>query len=176
MPIRSRATAAQTQALPAPANTIITAAAIDVAAVKRAVEMVRSRKQTDASEVKKNISDPAAKKLVEWVILRSDDSGADFSRYAAFITANPQWPSIVTLAPQGRSRRFPGARRPTRRCRPISPSTRRSRPRDASHCARALLAAGNRKDAEALVREAWRYDGFSQDVENRVIEAVRRMS
>ena len=59
--------------------------------------MVRNRKQTDASEVKKNISDPAAKKLVEWVILRSDDSGADFARYVAFITANPSWPSIVTL-------------------------------------------------------------------------------
>ena len=78
-------------------------------AVKRAIEMVRSRKQTDASEVKKNISDPAAKKLVEWVILRSDDSGADFARYAAFIAANPNWPSIVTLAAQGRGRRLPGA-------------------------------------------------------------------
>ena len=91
------ASTGQSQALPAPANTIVTAAAIDVSAVKRAIEMVRSRKQTDASEVKKNISDPAAKKLVEWVILRSDDSGADFTRYTAFIAANPNWPSIVTL-------------------------------------------------------------------------------
>ena len=96
-PIPCRAAAGQPQALPAPANTIITAAAIDVTAVKRAIEMVRNRKQTDANEVKKNISDPAAKKLVEWVILRSDDSGADFARYAAFIAANPHWPSIVTL-------------------------------------------------------------------------------
>jgi len=87
----------QTQALPAPANTIITTAAIDVSAVKRAVEMVRNRKHSDAGEVKKNISDPVAKKLVEWVILRSDDSGADFARYTAFITANPNWPSIATL-------------------------------------------------------------------------------
>ena len=90
-------TTGQPQAIPAPANTIVTAAAIDVSAVKRAIELVRSRKQADASEIRKNISDPAAKKLVEWVILRSDDSGADFQRYAAFISANPNWPSIVTL-------------------------------------------------------------------------------
>ena len=42
--------------------------------------------------------------------------------------------------------------------------------------ARALLARGDRKDAEALVREAWRYDGFSQDVESRVHRDVRRHS
>ena len=36
--------------------------------------------------------------------------------------------------------------------------------------ARALLASGDRKDAEALVREAWRNDSFSQDVESRVTD------
>ena len=93
----SPAPTGQPSAVPAPANTIITAAAIDVAAVKRAVEMVRNRKQSEANETRKNISDPTAKKLVEWVILRSDDSGSDFARFAAFIAANPTWPSIVTL-------------------------------------------------------------------------------
>ena len=96
------------QALPPPANTIITAAAIDVAAVKRAIDMVRTRKQTDASEVKKSISDPAAKKLVEWVILRSDNSGAEFSRYAAFITANSTLAEHRYAATQGRGHGVPG--------------------------------------------------------------------
>ena len=118
-------------------------------AVKRAIEMVRSRKQTDASEVKKNISDPAAKKLVEWVILRSDDSGADFARYAAFIAANPNWPSIVTLAAQGRGRRLPGAAGQRRRSRPISRSTRRCPPRAASRsparCSRTATARTPRR-------------------------------
>ena len=35
-----------------------------------------------------------ARKLVEWIILRDGDNGAQFSRYAAFITANPSWPSL----------------------------------------------------------------------------------
>ena len=65
--------------------------------------------------------------------------------------------------------------RPTPRCRryfsqypPLSAKGRFA-------LARALLASGNRKDAEALVREAWRYDGFSQDVESRIVETLRRV-
>jgi soluble lytic murein transglycosylase len=161
--------AAHTQALPAPANTIITAAAIDVAAVKRAVEMVRNRKQTDANEVKKNISDPAAKKLVEWVILRSDDSGADFARYTAFITANPNWPSISTLRRKAEAVAYqeqpPNAQIQAffSQYQPLSAKGRFA-------LARAYAAAGNRKEAEGVVREAWRYDSFSPDVETRVFE------
>jgi soluble lytic murein transglycosylase len=37
--------------------------------------------------------------------------------------------------------------------------------------ARALLAHGDRKEGEALVRETWRYDQFSRDVETRVADA-----
>jgi soluble lytic murein transglycosylase len=156
-------------AIPQPANTIITAAAIDVAAVKRAIEMVRGRKQTEASELKKNISDPVAKKLVEWVILRSDDPGADFSRYVEFITANPSWPSIVTLRRKAEATAFqdrPSDAAVQSYFAQYPPLSARGR----LALARALLARGNSKDAEALVRETWRYDGLSQEVENRVID------
>ncbi len=165
----SDASTGQPSAIPAPANTIITAAAIDVTAVKRAVEMVRNRKQAEANEIRKNISDPSAKKLVEWVILRSDDSGSDFSRFVAFITANPNWPSIVTLRRKAEAAAF--ADKPAdaqlqayfSQYPPLSAKGRFA-------LAKALLASSNRKDAEALVREAWRYDSFSQDVETRVTD------
>ena len=110
--------------------------------------MVRSRKQTDASEVKKNISDPAAKKLVEWVILRSDNSGADFARYAAFITANPHWPSIVTLRRKAEAAAFqeqPSNAQVQAYFSQYPPLSAKGR----FALARALLAAGNRKDAES---------------------------
>jgi soluble lytic murein transglycosylase len=164
----------QSQALPAPANTIITAAAIDVSAVKRAIEMVRNRKQTDASEVKKNISDPAAKKLVEWVILRSDDSGADFARYTAFIGANPTWPSIVTLRRKAEAAAFqeqPSNAQVQAYFSQYPPLSAKGR----FALARVMLANGKGKDAEALVREAWRTDGFSQDVESRIVETFGNM-
>ena len=166
--------AAAAQSLPAPANTIVTAAAIDVSAVKRAVEMVRNRKQTDATEVKKTISDPAAQKLVEWVILRSDDSGANFSRYVAFVTANPHWPSIVTLRRKAEATAFqeqppnPQVQAFFAQFPPLSAKGRFA-------LARVLMAGGKRQEAEALVRDAWRYDGFSQDTESRVLETFGNM-
>ncbi|MEI8154947.1 MAG: lytic transglycosylase domain-containing protein, partial [Hyphomicrobiales bacterium] len=127
------------------------------------------RKQTDAGEVRKNISDPAAKKLVEWVILRSDDSGADFARYIAFVTANPQWPSIVTLRRKAEAVAFqdpPSHAQVQSYFAQYPPLSAKGR----FALARAMLATGNRKDAETMVREAWRYDGFSQDVESRVTD------
>lgn len=164
------ASAGSSQASPAPANTIITAPALDVAALKRAVEMVRNRKQTDAGEVRKAINDAAAKKLVEWVILRSDDSGADFARYSAFIVANPTWPSIVTLRRKAEAMAFqdqPSNAQVQAFFGQFPPLTAKGR----FAFARALLAAGQRKETADLVREAWRYDSFSQEVENRVIDA-----
>jgi soluble lytic murein transglycosylase len=163
------ASSAQPAVIPQPANTMITTAAIDVAAVKRAVELVRSHKQSQADDLKKSISDPVAKKLVEWVILRSDDSGADFARFVEFVTANPSWPSIVTLRRKAEAAAFQD--RPSDAAvqsyfaayPPLSAKGRLA-------LARALLARGNRKDAETLVRETWRYDGFSEEVESRVTE------
>ena len=70
---------------------------LDLAAVKQAIDLVRKNRQDEATSVEGTISDPLARKLVEWVILRSEDGSSDFSRYAAFIAANPSWPSIATL-------------------------------------------------------------------------------
>ena len=33
-----------------------------------------------------------ARKLAEWVILRSDNTNPSFQRYAAWVEANPSWP------------------------------------------------------------------------------------
>jgi soluble lytic murein transglycosylase len=41
--------------------------------------------------------DPVAQKLVEWALLRHAESEARFERYATFIRANPNWPSIPLL-------------------------------------------------------------------------------
>ena len=67
----------------------------EIETVKQALDLVRKHKPTEATEVEKTIHDPVAKKLVEWVILRSDDMGSEFGRYAAFIRDNPGWPGIT---------------------------------------------------------------------------------
>jgi len=73
------------------------ASAEDVARVKTAVGLARQGKSSQATDEQRAISDPAARKLVEWAILRSDNNNADFPRYAAFIAANPSWPAIGAL-------------------------------------------------------------------------------
>jgi soluble lytic murein transglycosylase len=70
---------------------------IDLSAVKQAIDLVRKNRQDEATSVESSITDPVARKLVEWVILRSEDGSSEFARYAAFIGANPSWPSIPLL-------------------------------------------------------------------------------
>ena len=69
----------------------------DADAVENVVELVRKHRPDDATQVEAAISDPVAKKLAEWIILRSEDNGASVERYRAFIAANPSWPSQTFL-------------------------------------------------------------------------------
>src|SRR5262249_7430481 len=66
----------------------------EIARVKSAIEALRHGGASKATEVAVTISDPVAHKLVEWIILRSDHSGAVSKRFLAFIAANPGWPSL----------------------------------------------------------------------------------
>jgi soluble lytic murein transglycosylase-like protein len=69
----------------------------DLAAVKQAIELVRQRKPREATTLVISIGDPVARKLAEWALLRDSESEAGFERYATFIRANPDWPSIPLL-------------------------------------------------------------------------------
>ena len=53
---------------------------------------------------RENIGDPAAKKLVEWFLLRHPDSDTPFNRYAAFIADNPGWPSMGLMRRRAEAR------------------------------------------------------------------------
>src|SRR5207249_1111492 len=67
----------------------------EVALVRSAIEGLRSGGTDKATRVAAAISDPAARKLVEWIILRSASNLASSTRYTAFIAANPSWPSLA---------------------------------------------------------------------------------
>src|SRR5262249_18003472 len=66
----------------------------DLAMVQSAIDSLRSGDADKATRIEATISDPVARTLVEWIILRSDRNGAGTARYAAFIAANPSWPSL----------------------------------------------------------------------------------
>ena len=141
----------------------------DKDALENVIELVRKQKPGDAAQAQAAISDPVARKLAEWLILRSDNNGASVERYRAFVSANPSWPSQTFLR-----RRVEAALWDDRRDdaavwawfeneSPISAKGKFA-------LAKAMLARGDRNNAERLVREAWRNDGMSEDTETAALD------
>jgi soluble lytic murein transglycosylase len=137
--------------------------------LENVIELVRKHKAADAAQAEAAISDPVARKLAEWIILRSDDNGASVERYRAFITANPSWPSQSFLR-----RRIEAALWDDHRDdatvwawfeneSPLSAKGKFS-------LARVMIARGDRANAERLVRDAWRNDAMSEDTESTALD------
>jgi soluble lytic murein transglycosylase len=141
----------------------------DTDALENIIELVRNHKPADATQAEAAISDPIARKLAEWIILRSDNNGASVERYRAFIDANPSWPSQTFLR-----RRIEAALWDDHRDdatvlawfegeKPLSAKGKFS-------LAKALLARGDRAGAERLLRDAWRFDSMSSDTEETAMD------
>jgi soluble lytic murein transglycosylase len=156
------------QVAPAVAATTSTSQA-DKDALENVIELVRKQKPGDATQAQATISDPVARKLAEWLILRSDNNNASVERYRAFISANPSWPSQIFMR-----RRIEAALWDDRRDdatvwswfenqSPISAKGKLA-------LAKAMIARGDRANAERLVREAWRHDGMSEDTESAALD------
>jgi peptidoglycan lytic transglycosylase len=140
----------------------------DLAATKQAIELVRQRKFSDATRLAASISDPVAQKLVEWALLRSD-STVGFDRYAVFIKANADWPSIPLLRQRAEARLWKERRdaATVRRFfdeQPVSALGRLA-------LARVLLEEGDRAGAEREVRAVWQSAEMSAELEATVADA-----
>jgi soluble lytic murein transglycosylase len=158
---------------PAPSNDELSRAAVpqltgDIAVVRQAIDLAREAKSGEAGALEKTIGDPAAKKLVEWFLLRHPDSDANFNRYAAFIADNPGWPSMGLMRRRAEARlwqersdaatvhRFTGDQ-------PLSAKGRFA-------LARALLAEGDRDGAAGWVRNAWRSEELTEAAEGEAFD------
>ncbi len=144
--------------------TTSTTSQLDLAQVKQAIDLAHRGRPDDATAIEGRIYDPVARKLVEWAILRSDDADLNFPRYAAFIAANPGWPSILFLRRRAEAALWQQQLDP-RTVMAFFANEPAHTPRGRFALARALLAAGDRPGAQALVSAAWRKDPFSADVE-----------
>ena len=169
LPVLQPPPPARTPAVPFAAAATSSTSASDLGLVKRAIDLVRSGETGSAVTVQKTIEDPLARKLIEWAILRSDDHEANFDRFAAFIAANPSWPSIGMLRKRAENTLWDEKRDPaTVRAffAVAKPTTAKGR----FALARALLAQGDSLAASYYVREAWRSDMFSRDLEKQAEE------
>ena len=141
----------------------------DADTLEDVIELVRKNKPADATQREAAIGDPVARKLAEWIILRSDDNGASSERYRAFLTENPSWPSQTLLKRRGEGALWDDKRDDAAVLaffgneQPISAKGK-------FVLARVMLARGDRKNAERLVRDAWRGDSMSSDTEETALE------
>ena len=139
--------------------------------MKEAIDLARKAKTEEATDIGTRITDPAAQKLVEWYILRHPETTATFSRYAAFIAANPQWPSTALLRRRAEARLWE-----ERSDAATVRSFTGDRPTSAKGklaLARVLLAEDDRDGAARLVRDAWRSDELSERLETDAFETFR---
>ena len=143
-----------------------------LAAVKQALELVRLHKAREATALVTSFDDPVAQKLVEWALLRHAGSEARFERYATFIRANPDWPSIPMLRRRAEVRLWqePHHAASVRRYRGGEPTSSEDRPgvkreiraaqdrderwRERRGLARKLIDLGDTATAYRIVREA----------------------
>ena len=161
--------AARKQVAPAAVAATSSTPQSDKDALESVIDLVRKHKAADATQAQAAISDPVARKLAEWLILRSDDNGASVERYRAFLSANPSWPSQTFLR-----RRIEAALWDDHRDdatvwswfeneSPISAKGKFA-------LARVMISRGDRANAERLIRDAWRRDGMSEDTETTALD------
>ncbi|MGY3490186.1 soluble lytic murein transglycosylase [Bradyrhizobium sp. USDA 4011] len=143
----------------------------DLATIRDAILAARRGKTSDATDIQAKITDPVGRKLVEWYLLRHPESNAPFSRYAAFIAANPDWPSVTLLRKRAEARIWQERSDPATvhgftLDQPISAKGKFA-------LARTLLAEGDRDGATRLVREAWRSEDLSDRTESDAYDAFK---
>jgi soluble lytic murein transglycosylase len=144
----------------------------DLDAAKQAIALIRKSKWKDAAALAASVSDPVAKKLIEWALLRSSDSPAGFERYVVFLRANPDWPgALLRRSAEARLwqerrdgttvRRFVGSE-------PVSSVGRLA-------LARVLMNEGDRDGSAREVRAVWQSAELSTEMESAVLDTFTDM-
>ena len=136
---------------------------------KQTIALIRQGKTKDATAPGEAVDDPVATKLVQWT--RMHLAGSEFAsdRYTAFISANPDWPSIPLLRRRAEARLWQEQRDADTVRRvigemPASPLGRLA-------LARVAMQEGDRAAAESDVRAVWQSAPLSAEVETAVLAA-----
>lgn len=141
----------------------------DAETLGQIIELIRkSNRPVDATQLQASITDPVARKLSEWIILRSNDNGAPMERYRAFLSENPSWPSQAFLRRRAEAALWDDKRDDATVLAFFGndqPTTAKGR----FMLARALMARGDRRSAERLVREAWHSNSFAAETEESAL-------
>jgi soluble lytic murein transglycosylase len=141
----------------------------DLAVLRDTFDLARHGKTADATDNAKKLTDPAAQKLAEWFVLRDPDSQAEFYRYAAFISDNPQWPGVGLLRRRAEARLW--QEKSTAATIHAFTSDQPVTARGRFALARVLQVAGDTDGAKRLLREAFRSDDLTERTESDAVDA-----
>jgi soluble lytic murein transglycosylase len=168
-PPRPQSVASRKHITPAAVAATSSTSQADKGALENVIEFLRKHKADDATQAEAAISDPVARKLAEWLILRSDNNNVTVERYRAFLSANPSWPSQSFLRRRLEAALWDDKREDAaiwswfENESPISAKGRLA-------LAKAMIARGDRANAERLVRQAWRNDAMSEETESNTLD------
>lgn len=152
-----------------PLMVLVRPPAIDMAALREAIQAYRKGDLAGGDALKASFSDPAARRLCEWLAVRGP-ALAGFERISAFMEAHPDWPSTATLRRRAEEALLAERRAPAAVLaffaggEPLSTAGRIA-------LAQAYDATGRKVEAAALVRQIWREDTFGPALEQRLMAA-----
>lgn len=153
---------------PNPGDQLRLAATVDQDALKAAVQAYRRGGLREGDAIAASIDNRAARSLLEWVALRGGANPIPFSRLAAFLRDQPNYPATAVVRRRAEAALLSERKSPeTIRAffhgqNPLTPAGRVAQ-------AKALAAEGQAGPAAALIRQVWRQDHLGQALEKLVL-------
>jgi len=140
----------------------------------RAIRFAVNNQFSSAFKESKNLPDPAARMLIEWLYVLSPKLEAGHQRISQFLKSNPEWPRKSIMRTRAEQSLF--------KTRP-SPDVvlnyfRFQKPESAAGklaLARAYLTAGNKSKARRWARDAWRENKMGKSQEKRAFKEFRKL-
>jgi soluble lytic murein transglycosylase len=133
--------------------------------IKIAIDLVQRGKAVEALATSAEFRDPAARKLILWLVLRNDWRAVGFDRANAFLRENPDWPNVNGLLRRRAEALLYDEKRDARTVRAFFGNSKPLSGEGKLALARILLAANDRIGALNLVQSAWREDDLNASIE-----------
>ncbi|WP_170937382.1 MULTISPECIES: lytic transglycosylase domain-containing protein [Rhodomicrobium] len=141
--------------------------ASDIDALKEVVKQVQKQDFPDARDAMAKIGDATVKKFALWYYYRAEAPDVPATEIAAFLDANPLWPSRAALTEAIEDALFWRETDPAKVIayfsgrRPVSGTGKAA-------LGSALIETGRKSEGEALVREAWRKTVLTPSIEKKL--------
>lgn len=129
-----------------------------------AVKLALDGKHAKAAERKADLKDAAAKTLIDWLRVRSSNSGASFDEIAQFMKSHSDWPQMGLIRARAETALYTTPASPEKVIAHFKAYPASTGLGLIAH-ARALQSTGKKETALELVRTAWREHNFGAATE-----------